>query len=250
LLSERLWQTAAGAVLTSATLRALGSFDKLLAETGLQQYTDTTCIALPSPFHFANQGALSIPQMQSDPSNPEGHTQEIIRWMPQLITLDKNEGTLVLFSSKKQMLAVAEMLPADHQAILLMQGTQPKEALIQRHFAQLKKNKASVLFGLASFAEGLDLPGKACTHLIIAKLPFSMPDEPVSQTLAEWISLRGGNPFFEMTLPEASIRLIQAVGRLIRSETDRGVVTILDTRLKSKSYGRQLLQSLPPFRRV
>jgi ATP-dependent DNA helicase DinG len=247
LLAKRLWKQSAGAVLTSATLRSLGSFEKLLAETGLNHYPETTCITLPSPFNLKQQGQLRIPPMKADPTNPVAHTQELIKLMPNLIALDKHEGTLVLFSSKKQMLEVAESLPPRWQKTLLIQGSQPKEQLIKTHFSRVAENKASVLFGLASFAEGLDLPGKACTHLIIAKLPFSMPDDPVSQTLAEWISLRGGNPFAEMTLPEASIRLIQAVGRLIRSETDYGVVTILDTRLTSKAYGRLLKQNLPPF---
>jgi ATP-dependent DNA helicase DinG len=247
LLATRLWEKVAGAVLTSATLRSLNSFEKILVDAGLDAYPATTCIALPSPFNLAKQGGLSVPRMQADPKNPEAHTKEVMQRMPDLIRVDKNEGTLVLFSSKKQMLEVAESLPASHQNRLLMQGSQPKETLLNLHFDRVGKNKASILFGLASFAEGLDLPGKACTHLIIAKLPFTMPDDPVSQTLAEWITLRGGNPFFEVSLPEASVRLIQAVGRLIRSETDTGIVTILDTRLTSKPYGRLLKQSLPPF---
>lgn len=245
LLAERLWQKAAGAVLTSATLRSLGSFEKLLTETGLNYFPQTTCIALPSPFNLKEQGKLIIPRMKADPKNPEAHTREIINMLPDLISLDKNEGTLMLFGSKKQMLEVAESLPQRWRSHLLIQGNQPKEILIKTHFDRVKENKPSVLFGLSSFSEGLDLPGKACTHLIIAKLPFSMPDDPVSQTLAEWITLRGGNPFSEITLPEASIRLIQAMGRLIRSETDTGIITLLDTRLMSKAYGRLLKQSLP-----
>ncbi len=248
LLAERLWQHAAGVVLTSATLRSLGSFEKLLTETGLKHYPDTTCIALPSPFNLAVQGQLVVPAMKTDPKNPDAHTQEVIQLMPRLIALNKNEGTLVLFSSKKQMLEVAESLPLSHKNVLLIQGNQSKEQLLKTHFSRIENDQPSVLFGLSSFAEGLDLPGKACTHVIIAKLPFSMPDDPVSQTLAEWITLRGGNPFFEVTLPEASIRLIQAMGRLIRAETDTGIITILDTRLTSKPYGRLLKQTLPPFR--
>jgi ATP-dependent DNA helicase DinG len=248
LLAERLWQHAAGVVLTSATLRSLGSFEKLLAETGLNHYPNTTCIALPSPFNLSKQGKLSVPAMKTDPKNPDAHTREVIQMMPRLIALDKNEGTLALFSSKKQMLEVAESLPLSHKNVLLIQGNQSKEILLKTHFNRIENDQPSVLFGLASFAEGLDLPGKACTHVIIAKLPFSMPDDPVSQTLAEWITLRGGNPFFEVTLPEASIRLIQAMGRLIRAETDTGMITILDTRLTSKPYGRLLKQTLPPFR--
>jgi ATP-dependent DNA helicase DinG len=250
LLAERLWCKAGGAVLTSATLRCLGAFDKLISELGLSYYPQTTCIALPSPFDLPQQGQLHIPAMRSDPKDPEAHTREIIELMPTLIAPTVREGTLVLFSSKKQMLDVAAAMPADIRDLLLIQGTQPRDVLLREHFERVAKQQASVLFGLASFAEGLDLPGKACSHLIIAKIPFSMPDDPVSQTLAEWITHRGGNAFFEMTLPEASIRLIQAVGRLIRSETDKGTVTILDNRLLTKPYGRQLKQALPAFRQV
>ncbi len=249
-LAQRLWKVAAGAILTSATLRSLGTFDKLLRETGLNHYAQTTCIALESPFNLPEQGILNIPAMRNDPKNPEAHTKEVTALLIQMLNLTPGEGILVLFSSKKQMLDVAQALPAPIIAALLMQGTQPKEALLSNHFARINAQQPSILFGLASFAEGLDLPGKACTHLIIAKLPFAVPDDPVSQTLAEWTELRGGNAFVDLTLPETSIKLIQAVGRLIRSETDTGMVSILDTRLVTKPYGRQLRKALPPFKTV
>lgn len=247
LLAERFWQVAAGAILTSATLRSLGSFDLLLAETGLNTFPHTTCLALASPFNLQQQANLSIPHMQTDPKDPNGHTRELIALFPTLIKTQSNDGTLVLFSSRKQMLEVATALPTSLRELLLIQGEQPKEILINQHFARIQANQPSVLFGLASFAEGLDLPGNACTHVIIAKLPFAVPDEPIGQTLAEWIESRGGNAFQEITLPTTSIKLIQAMGRLIRTETDTGTVTILDTRLKTKPYGRLLLKTLPAF---
>jgi ATP-dependent DNA helicase DinG len=250
LLDQRFWRKLAGAVLTSATLRSLGSFDALLSVTGLYRYPETTCIALESPFNFNEQGALIIPAMKNDPKNPEAHTQEIISMLPSLLPLKPGEGSLMLFSAKKQMHAVACGLPQAWQKYLLIQGARSKEVLIEEHFRRIDSNQPSILFGLASFAEGLDLPGKACTHLIIAKLPFAVPDDPVSLTLAEWIEQHGGNAFLEMTLPETSIRLIQAVGRLIRSETDYGTVTIFDNRLITKAYGHLLKNSLPPFRTI
>ena len=106
-----------------------------------------------------------------------------------------------------------------------------------------------MLFGLASFAEGIDLPGDYLTHVVITRLPFTVPDRPVPSALAEWIESRGGNSFFDISLPLASLRLIQAAGRLLRTESDTGTVTILDKRLITKRYGSQLLNSLPPFRR-
>ncbi len=249
ILAERFWCRIAGAVLTSATLRSLGSFKLLLAETGLNEYPQTTSIALDSPFDFQTQGKLTIPPMKSDPKDPQAHTEEIIALLPTMLSLEGGNGALVLFSSWKQMHEVAQQLPVNLRRLLLIQGKQAKDQLLKNHFARIEENKPSILFGLASFAEGLDLPGNACNHLIIAKLPFAVPDDPVTQTLAEWMTQRGRNPFTEMTLPAACIKLTQAVGRLIRTETDTGQVTILDTRLISKPYGRLLLKSLPPFAR-
>lgn len=248
ILAQSFWRLAAGAVLTSATLRALGSFDKLLMDTGLNDFRSTKCIPLASPFNFAKQASLVVPKMQSDPKDAASHTQELIRLLPQLIDMNKSEGVLVLFASKKQMDYVVHHLPRLLQQKLLIQGQKAKEQLVREHFARINNQGFSALFGLASFSEGLDLPGKACTHVIIAKLPFAVPDDPVSLTLAEWVTLRGGHPFNEITLPETSLKLIQAVGRLIRSETDWGKVTILDRRLITKNYGRQLRKNLPPFK--
>ncbi len=104
-----------------------------------------------------------------------------------------------------------------------------------------------MLFGLASFAEGVDLPGAYCEHVVIAKIPFAVPDDPVEAALAEWIEARGGNPFMEIAVPDASLRLIQACGRLLRTEQDRGVITLLDRRLVTQRYGKAILNALPPF---
>ena len=145
---------------------------------------------------------------------------------------------------------VALRLPEDYLPLLLVQGELPKAVLLQKHHQAIEEGKASIIFGLDSFAEGLDLPGTACVQVIIAKLPFAMPDNPIEKTQNRWIEQRGGNPFIEITVPEAGIKLIQAVGRLIRTEQDYGRVTILDNRVKTQRYGQQLLASLPPFKRI
>ena len=102
--------------------------------------------------------------------------------------------------------------------------------------------------GLASFAEGIDLPGKYCEHVIIAKLPFSVPNDPVDASLTEWIESQGRNAFMEISVPDASIKLVQACGRLIRKETDRGRITLLDKRILTKFYGQKILKALPPYK--
>lgn len=250
MLNNQLWRRAAGAVLTSATLQSLGSFDLLLRQTGLQWLPETTTVALESPFDFGVQGELYLPFLPVSPKDSNGHTLMIAEWLPKLIDLRQGVGTLVLFSSRKQMQEVAMRLPDTYQDMLLIQGDKPKAVLLEEHLAAVNQNRASILFGLDSFAEGLDLPGFACVHVIIAKLPFAMPDNPIDKTLSDWVSDQGGNPFMEITVPEASIKLIQAVGRLIRTETDTGRITILDNRLTTAHYGKKMLAALPPFKRI
>ena len=139
-------------------------------------------------------------------------------------------------------------LPAGFQEKTLAQTQMNKQRLISKHIEVIDKGKQSVIFGLASLAEGIDLPGSHCTHVVIAKLPFSVPDDPVDSALAEWMEDNGRNPFMEITLPDASRRLIQACGRLIRTENDQGQITLMDKRVITKRYGRLLLDSLPAFR--
>ena len=249
-LANNLWRRAAGAVLTSATLQSLGSFNLILRQTGLLWLPETTTLALESPFNFDTQGELYIPPVQASPKDPDAHTAAIVEWLPKLVSPVEAIGTLVLFSSRKQMQDVALRLPDEYLPLLLVQGELPKAVLLQRHHQAIAEGKASIIFGLDSFAEGLDLPGTACVQVIIAKLPFAMPDNPIEKTQNRWIEQRGGNPFIEITVPEASIKLIQAVGRLIRTEQDYGRVTILDNRVKTQRYGQQLLACLPPFKRI
>ena len=173
-----------------------------------------------------------------------------MEWLPRLVSAEEAIGTLVLFSSRKQMQDVALRLAADYLPLLLVQGEVPKAVLLQKHHDAIADGRASIIFGLDSFAEGLDLPGAACVQVIIAKLPFSMPNNPIEKTQNRWIEQRGGNPFIEITVPEASLKLVQAVGRLIRTESDYGRVTILDNRVKTQRYGKQLLACLPPFKRI
>ena len=249
-LANSLWRKAAGAILTSATLRSTGAFDLLLEQTGLRELPQTTCVALDSPFDYPQQGELYLPPLLASPKDSAAHTAEIISWLPRLIDTNDPSGTLVLFSSRRQMDEVAQALADSHGTRILVQGSIPKAQLLSRHLSAIAEGQASIIFGLDSFAEGLDLPGNACVQVIIAKLPFAMPDDPVGQTLAQWITARGGNPFIELTVPEASLKLVQAVGRLIRTEADYGRVTILDNRLTYAHYGKKLLAALPPFRRI
>jgi ATP-dependent DNA helicase DinG len=182
-----------------------------------------------------------------DPRDTEEHTRAVAALLPE--TLSPAQGSLVLFTSRRQMEAVYERLPGDWQKRTRCQGSASREQLLAEHEAAINDGSGSVLFGLASFAEGMDLPGALCRHVVIARLPFSVPTTPVEATTHEWVEAQGGKPFFEISLPDASLRLIQAVGRLIRTEDDWGTITILDPRVVTKGYGRDLLDSLPPIPR-
>lgn len=242
ILSEHVWDRVSGAVMTSATLTALGSFEHLMQQTGLPE--DTKLARVESPFD-ASRGRFVVPAMRSNPSNPGEHTDELIERLPFL--LEERLGTLVLFSSRRQLQEVHEALESRFGDSLLIQGVMSKAEIIAEHRKRIDNNLPSVIFGLASFAEGVDLPGEYCEHVIIAKLPFAAPDNPIDAAHAELLEAEGRNSFMELTVPSASLRLLQACGRLLRTETDEGTITLLDTRIASKRYGRAILETLPRF---
>ncbi|AKH68726.1 DNA helicase, Rad3 [Spongiibacter sp. IMCC21906] len=242
-LRYSLWSRCYGAVMTSATLTALGSFNRFSMRAGLA--SDASFEVVPSPFNHVEAGELYIPKMDCDAGDAVAHTEALINMLPTL--LNPEEGSLVLFASRKQMRGVYEGLPSEWQARILAQDSLPKHEILSRHREVVDKGSGSVIFGLASFAEGVDLPGNYCSHVIIAKIPFSVPEDPVEEALAEWISRNNGNPFMEITVPDAAVRLVQASGRLLRKESDRGRITILDRRIVSRHYGRKILMSMPPY---
>ncbi len=244
-LSERLWSRCAGAVLTSATVSVGGDFSIYQSKTGIS--ADQSFLSLPSPFRFQEQAVLKIPPMDSDPGDADAHTEELSRLIP--VLLADELSALVLFTSWRQMLRVLDDVDEDFRKRVLVQGDLAKHEILTRHRKRIDDNESSCIFGLASFAEGVDLPGDYCRHVVIAKLPFSVPDDPVDATLSEWIESRGGNSFYDLMLPNAALRVVQAAGRLLRTETDSGSVSILDRRLLTKPYGKLLINALPPFRR-
>ncbi|MCL4682461.1 MAG: ATP-dependent DNA helicase DinG [Rhodocyclaceae bacterium] len=249
-LRHLLWEKAAGAVLTSATMTTLGNFKNFLARSGLSVYSKVTCIEVPSPFNYYEQGTLEIPPMKALPDNYAGHTAEVSDWLQAGIRALGGEGMLVLFTSRKQMSDVASRLPEDLRGKVLVQGDGSKAEIISRHKACVDRGEASVIFGLESFSEGVDLAHRYCTRVVVTKLPFDVPDDPVLKALAGWIERRGGKPFLKVWVPTAARKLEQRAGRLIRSETDSGTVTVLDKRLWIKEYGRMILRGMPPFRLV
>lgn len=244
-LRQNLWNRCYGAVVTSATLTALNSFNSLRWESGLPQWATYERVA--SPFNYQENGELQVVQLGSDPKSDQ-FGDDVHDWLDKEV--DLKGATLVLFSSRVQLEAARERFLKPWKEELLCQNFLPKAEIIRRHKERIDQKKGSVIFGLASFAEGIDLPGSYVTHVVIVKIPFAVPDDPIQAAISEWMESSGRNPFMELTLPAASIRLIQACGRLIRQESDTGRVSILDKRLISSRYGNLLLDALPPFRRV
>lgn len=243
-LERHLWNRCCGAVLTSATMTALGEFTRLKQRAGTPD--NASYEVVPSPFDFATAGVVRIPRDSVEGNQARAHTEAITESLPEI--LNESEGSLVLFASRYQMESVYDGLPSEWKRKILVQGDRSKQKLLESHCKRVDKGEGSILFGLASFAEGIDLPGDYCRHVVIAKLPFSVPDDPVEAALAEWIENRGGNAFMEVAVPDTAVKLVQACGRLLRTESDTGTITILDRRLVTKSYGKRILSTLPPFR--
>jgi ATP-dependent DNA helicase DinG len=244
-LRRLLWPQAAAVVLTSATLSAGGDFRSLTAELGLPEHADT--LALPSPFDLERQARLEVPAFEHLPDATDAHTSEVARWLE--LNLDWEAGNLVLFTARRKLEAVLAHLPEPKRLLVKAQGAAAKAALLEAHRQSIEAGEGSTLFGLASFGEGLDLPGRLCETVVITQLPFAVPTDPVGATRAEWLESMGRNAFVELAVPQALRTLVQYCGRLIRSETDHGRIVILDRRLVLRRYGQRMLRALPPFAR-
>lgn len=205
--------------------------------------TNEKTLALGSPFDYANQVTLYLETQLPEPNDPRfmpAAGEAILKYLQQT-----NGGAFVLFTSYKMLIDAANRLqPAIEQLgyTLLVQGQRaPRKVLLDR----FRATPNAVLFGTGSFWQGIDVQGDALRNVIIVKLPFAVPDEPIIEARLEDVQRSGGNPFMEYSVPEAIIKLKQGFGRLIRSRTDRGIVVILDSRVKTKRYGRLFLASLP-----
>ncbi|MDC9507992.1 ATP-dependent DNA helicase DinG [Pseudoalteromonas sp. Angola-4] len=244
-LKDKLWNECAGAVLCSATLSALGSFDHFAYESGLAKEEGVKFIRVPSPFDYPKQATLRIPVSKIEPTD-KAFSDHIAQTLPEYLNTKK--ANLVLFASYWQMGHVAKFLRTKGFN-LLVQGEMSREALLKKHTQNIDSGKGSILFGTQSLSEGLDLPGKYLENLIITKIPFAVPTSPIEEAQAEFVQSKGGNPFLSITVPDAAKKLVQSCGRLLRKESDEGRITILDRRLITKRYGKAMLDTLPPFKR-
>ena len=245
-LRHHLWSRVRGAVLTSATLTSCGRFDFFLHESGLHGDDAAVTLEVPSPFDYAAQGRLLAAEGGADPRDGAAYARQLALALARDLA-EVRHGALVLFTSREQMRQATQALPAGLAPRVLLQTALPRPQLLAAHRARVAQGLPSIIFGMQSFGEGLDLPGPLCEHVFIAKLPFASPDEPVSQARAEWLRAQGRDPFTELVVPATAIRLAQWVGRAIRNEDDRASVHCYDPRLLRTTYGQRLLQGLPPF---
>jgi len=240
-LQELLFSQVKAAVLTSATLAVDGGFDYLRSRLGLAEAEE---LLLHSPFDFREQAILYVPRRMPVPQSPtfvDRAAEEVVR----LLELSKGRA-FVLFTSYANMNAVAERVAGRVEYPLLIQGEAPKAQLLET----FRTTPGAVLFATASFWQGVDVVGEQLSCVIIDKLPFASPGDPVVAARIERLRQQGGNPFGEYQVPVAVLTLKQGLGRLIRSASDRGILAVLDSRLVEKSYGRRFLDSLPPARLV
>ncbi len=238
-LRKNLYSTVGSCVLTSATLSSGGSFSYIKQRLGIDESAEI--LQLSSPFDYPNRTLLYIPEA----SFPEPTSHEFLQLVGERVLeiLRLSEGrALVLCTSFKGMDSLAAMLDDVLDYRVLVQGRASRNSLLR----SFRDETHSVLLAVASFWEGVDIVGESLSCVVIEKLPFEVPSDPVIQARIQRINDEGGKPFFDFQVPRAILTLRQGVGRLIRSATDRGVIAIMDVRLFKKGYGRVFLKSLPP----
>ncbi len=239
ILDVTLFENFASVILTSATLTVEGGFTHLRRRLGMKEARE---MVVPSHFRYAEQALLYLPPDMPDPRDPK-FTTEATRKIRRILEITRGRA-FCLFTSYAQMREVYERLVVEIDYPILLQGTAPKKALLD----EFRVTPNAVLFGTSSFWQGVDVQGEALSCVIIDKLPFAVPSDPVVAARMRAIESEGRSPFFEYQVPQAVITLKQGFGRLIRSLDDRGVLVLLDPRLQRQRYGKVFLDSLPAYR--
>ena len=241
ILRNNLFEHLESAVLTSATLAVTGGFDYIRSRLGVQHARD---LVVPSHFDYERQALLYIPPDLPDPRAPQ-FVQYAVERVRQLLEITRGRA-FCLFTSYALMNHLYERLLGELDFPMLLQGSAPKNALLE----EFRLTPNAVLFATASFWQGVDVQGEQLSCVIIDKLPFAVPNDPVVAARVRAINEDGGNAFYEYQVPSAVISLKQGFGRLIRSLHDRGLLCLLDNRILKNRYGRVFLQSLPPYSRT
>ena len=250
ILRDDLFRKVETCVVTSATLAVDGRFSFLKTRLGLDEDdVEPSCGIHPSPFDFASQAMLAIPTDGPAPNVDSGrHLDTVCRVLTDLIEVTRG-GVFGLFTSHRDVRAAAAALREagiGRRYTLLVHGEDSRQSLLRRFI----ETGSAVLLGTASFWEGVDVPGDPLRALLLAKLPFRVPTEPLVAARCERVERAGGDPFIDYMLPDAALRLKQGFGRLIRSSNDRGAIVLMDPRVVTRGYGEMLLETLPPAKRV
>ena len=239
-MGPRLFRDNATVILTSATLAVNATMDYVQSRLGAGS---ARTLILDTPFDFHRQMRVTIAKGIPSPDQP-AYLDALPEWILRAVKRSKGRA-LVLFTSTKTMQLCANQLrdelESDGLTLLVQDGLRPRHHLLE----EFRKDVGSVLFGLDSFWMGVDVPGEALEHVIITRLPFAVPDHPLVESRMEYITQHQGNAFFDYQLPEAILKFRQGVGRLIRSTSDKGRITILDARIMTKQYGRAFIASIP-----
>jgi ATP-dependent DNA helicase DinG len=239
LLHELVFEPIPTVILTSATLTVQGGFEHLRRRLGLAEARE---LVVPSHFRYGEQALLYLPPEMPDPRSPE-FVSAASRTIQRVLAHSRGRA-FCLFTSYSQMRALYDLLLPVLDYPILLHGTAPRKALLE----EFRATPNAVLFGTSSFWQGVDVQGEALSCVIIDRLPFAVPSDPVVQARMRAIEENGGRPFFDYQVPEAVLTLKQGFGRLIRSLQDRGVLVLLDPRIRTQRYGQTFLQSLPPYR--
>jgi ATP-dependent DNA helicase DinG len=237
IIREMLVDRMRATVMTSATLTVEGSFDYVKGRLGVE---DADSLRVPSEFDFSEQAILYLPKQMPPPKSPQ-YSDAVAREVADL--LRRSEGrAFVLFTSYAMLKTVRDLVAPALPYPLIVQGTAPRSALL----TQFRSTPNAVLFATSSFWQGVDVVGEQLSCVIIDKLPFASPGDPITAARIEAINAGGGDAFSEYQVPLAILAMLQGLGRLIRHRTDRGVLAVLDPRLRTMGYGRRFLDSFPP----